>query len=99
MSEFYRRRRIAIKDATALFTFFLGYVYSGPFAWRLLRTQLDRGDMTRGLSDLLAAVLATALVAGVVGLELGTVLGAAWERMHRARRARRDGLTRSPPVR
>lgn len=89
MSEFYQRRRIAIKDSTALFTFFLGYVFAGAFAWPLLKAELDRGDMLRGLGYLFVAVLLTGLVAGGVGLEVGSALGAAWEQYHRFRRAGR----------
>lgn len=88
MSEFYQRRRVAIKDSTALCTFFLGYVFAGPFMWPLLRNQLDRGDIVRGLGYLFGAVLLTGIVAGLVGLEIGTGLGAAWEHYHRFRRAR-----------
>ena len=88
MSEFYQRRRVAIKDSTALCTFFLGYVFAGAFAWPLLKDQIDRGDMIRGLGYLLVTVLVTGLVAGAVGLEVGTALGAGWERYHRFRRAR-----------
>ena len=63
MSEFYQRRRVAIKDSTALLTFFLGYVFAAAFAWPLLKGQLDHGDMIRGLGYLLVAVLITGLVA------------------------------------
>jgi len=87
VSEFYQRRRIAIKDATALSTFFLGYVFAAAFAWPLLRAELNRGDMVRGLGYLLLAVLLTGLAAGAVGLEVGSALGAGWERYHRFRRA------------
>lgn len=89
MSEFYQRRRIAIKDGTALCTFFLGYVFAAPFAWPLLEAELDRGDMIRGLGYLLGTVLVIGVIAGAVGLEIGSGLGAAWEQYHRARRARR----------
>ena len=88
MSEFYQRRRVAIKDGTALCTFFLGYVFAAAFAWPLLKVQLDHGDMIRGLGYLLVAVLVTGLVAGAVGLEVGSALGAGWERYHRFRRTR-----------
>lgn len=89
MSEFYQRRRVAIKDSTALCTFFLGYVFAAAFAWPLLKDQLDHGDMIRGLGYLLVAVLLTGLIAGAIGLEAGSVLGAAWERYHRLHRADR----------
>lgn len=86
MSEFYQRRRVAIKDSTALCTFFLGYVFAGAFAWPLLKSELDQGDIVRGLGYLLLAVLLIGLVAGAVGLEVGSALGAGWERYHRSRR-------------
>jgi hypothetical protein len=87
MSEFYRRRRTVIKDATALCTFFLGYVFAGAFAWPLLKAQLDQGDIVRGLGVILAAALVTGVIAGGLGLELGAALGCAWEQYHRSRRA------------
>lgn len=87
MSEFYQRRRVVIKDSTALCTFFLGYVFAGAFAWPLLRDQLDHGDMVRGLGYILVAALLTGIIAGGVGLEVGSVLGAGWERYHRFRRS------------
>lgn len=89
MSDFYERRRIAIKDATALLTFFLGYVFAGAFAWPLLKAELDRGDIVRGLGFILGAALFTGVVAGGIGLEIGSALGCAWERYHRSRRAAR----------
>jgi len=89
MSDFYDRRRVAIKDATALLTFFLGYVFAAAFAWPLLKEQLDRGDIVRGLGFILAAALVTGVISGGLGLELGTALGCAWERYHRSRRAAR----------
>ena len=87
MSDFYRRRRIAIKDATALFTFFVGFFWSGAFVWPFLTNQLDQGDMARGLAYFLGAVLGTALVAGALGLETGNMIGVLWERYHRNHRA------------
>jgi len=87
MSDFYQRRRTAIKDATALLTFFLGYVFAGAFAWPLLKAELDRGDIVRGLSYILATALITGVVAGGIGLEIGAALGCAWEQYHRAHRA------------
>lgn len=89
MSEFYQRRRTAIKDSTALCTFFLGYVFAVPFAWPLLKTELDRGDMIRGLGYLLGTVLVIGVAAGALGLEIGSGLGAAWEQYHRSRRSAR----------
>jgi ribosomal protein S18 acetylase RimI-like enzyme len=86
MSDFYRRRRVVIKDATALLTFFLGFVWSGAFAWPFLADQVDQGDMTRGLAYFLAAVLGSALVTGVIGLETGNFLGSLWERYHKHHR-------------
>lgn len=97
MSEFYERRRTAIKDGTALFAFFLGYVCSGAFAWPFLRAELDHGDMIRGLGYFLGAVLVTGLAAGALGLETGSALGGVWERYHRFRRAR-IRHTSSPPA-
>lgn len=87
MSDFYDRRRVAIKDATALCTFFLGYVCAGAFGWPLLKAQLDQGDIVRGLGLILGAALCTGIVAGGIGLELGAALGCAWEQHHRSRRA------------
>lgn len=89
MSDFYHRRRIAIKDVTALLTFFLGYVFAGAFAWPLLKAELDQGDIVRGLAYILAAALVTGIVAGGIGLEIGSALGSAWEQYHRSHRARR----------
>ncbi|MEO7218700.1 MAG: GNAT family N-acetyltransferase [Gemmatimonadaceae bacterium] len=86
MSDFYRRRRITIKDATALLTFFVGFFWSGAFVWPFLTNQLDQGDMTRGLAYFLGAVLGTAIVAGAIGLEVGNILGVLWERYHRNHR-------------
>lgn len=86
MSDFYDRRRIVIKDATALCTFFLGYVFAAAFAWPLLKAELDRGDIVRGLGYILATVLFTGVVAGGIGLEIGSALGCAWEQHHRSRR-------------
>ena len=87
MSDFYRRRRVVIKDATALLTFFLGFVWSGAFAWPFIADQVDQGDMIRGLAYFLSAVLATGIVSGLVGLEAGSFLGGIWERYHRQHRS------------
>lgn len=87
MSDFYRRRRVVIKDATALLTFFLGFVWSGAFAWPFLADQVDQGDMVRGLAYFLAAVLGTGIVAGALGLETGNLLGSLWERYHKQHRS------------
>lgn len=87
MSDFYRRRRVVIKDSTALLTFFLGFVWSGAFAWPFLADQVDQGDMIRGLVYFLSAVLGTAIVAGVLGLETGNFFGSLWERYHKKHRA------------
>jgi ribosomal protein S18 acetylase RimI-like enzyme len=87
VSDFYRRRRVVIKDATALLTFFLGFVWSGAFVWPFLADQVDKGDITRGLAYFLSAVLGSAIVAGAVGLGTGDFLGGLWERYHRQHRA------------
>jgi ribosomal protein S18 acetylase RimI-like enzyme len=87
MSDFYRRRRVFIKDGTALLTFFLGFVWSGAFVWPFLANQVDRGDMIRGLAYFLGAVLICAIVAGMIGLEAGNLLGGLWERYHKQHRA------------
>jgi ribosomal protein S18 acetylase RimI-like enzyme len=87
VSDFYRRRRVVIKDATALLTFFLGFVWSGAFVWPFLADQVDRGDITRGLAYFLSAVLGSAIVAGAVGLGTGNFLGGLWEHYHRQHRA------------
>jgi ribosomal protein S18 acetylase RimI-like enzyme len=87
MSDFYRRRRVAIKDGTALLLFFLGFVWSGAFVWPFLGVQVNQGEMIRGLAYFLAAVLACAVVAGLIGLETGNLLGGLWERYHKQHRA------------
>jgi GNAT superfamily N-acetyltransferase len=86
MSDFYRRRRVAIKDATALLTFFVGFFWAGAFVWPFLTDQLDQGDMARGLAYFLGAVLVTAILTGAIGLEAGNILGVLWERYHRTHR-------------
>jgi GNAT superfamily N-acetyltransferase len=86
MSDFYRRRRVVIKDATALLTFFLGFIWSGAFGWPFIADQVDQGDMIRGLAYFLSAVLGTGIVAGVLGLEAGNFFGSMWERYHRHHR-------------
>jgi GNAT superfamily N-acetyltransferase len=86
MSDFYRRRRVVIKDATALLTFFLGFVWSGAFAWPFLADQVDQGDMIRGLAYFLSVVLGTGIVMGLIGLEAGNLLGGVWERYHKHHR-------------
>ncbi len=91
MSDFYRRRRVVIKDATALMTFFVGFVWSGAFVWPLLANQVDNGDMIRGLAYFLAAVLGSGVLAGLIGLETGVLLGDVWEHYHRRRRSMMAG--------
>jgi len=86
MSDFYRSRRIAIKDTTALLTFFIGFVWSGAFVWRFMESQIDQGDMIRGLAYFLAAVLGCAIITGLLGLEAGNLLGGVWERYHKVHR-------------
>lgn len=86
MSDFYRSRRIAIKDTTALLTFFIGFVWSGAFVWPFMENQIDQGDMTRGLAYFLGAVLVCAILTGAIGLETGNVLGGLWERYHKHHR-------------
>ncbi len=90
MSDFYRRRRVVIKDATALLTFFLGFVWSGAFAWPFLADQVDQGDMIRGLAYFLSLVLGTGIVMGLIGLEAGNLLGGVWERYHKHHRDHRE---------
>ncbi|MES2356837.1 MAG: GNAT family N-acetyltransferase [Gemmatimonadota bacterium] len=90
MSDFYRRRRVVIKDATALLTFFLGFVWSGAFAWPFLADQVDQGDMIRGLAYFLSLVLGTGIVMGLIGLEAGNLLGGVWERYHKHHRHNRE---------
>ncbi len=90
MSDFYRRRRVVIKDATALLTFFLGFVWSGAFAWPFLADQVDQGDMIRGLAYFLSVVLGTGIVMGLIGLEAGNLLGGVWERYHKHHRHNRE---------
>ncbi|HWG34817.1 MAG TPA: GNAT family N-acetyltransferase [Gemmatimonadaceae bacterium] len=90
MSDFYRRRRVVIKDATALLTFFLGFVWSGAFAWPFLADQVDQGDMIRGLAYFLSLVLGTGIVMGFIGLEAGNLLGGVWERYHKHHRHDRE---------
>jgi len=87
MSDFYRRRRVVIKDMTALLTFFLGFVWSGAFAWPFLANQVDDGNMIRGLAYFLSVVLATGIVMGLIGLEAGNLLGGLWERYHKHHRS------------
>ncbi|MEO7102602.1 MAG: GNAT family N-acetyltransferase [Gemmatimonadaceae bacterium] len=86
MSDFYRSRRIAIKDTTALLTFFIGFVWSGAFVWPFMENQIDQGDMIRGLAYFLAAVLGCAILTGFLGLEVGNLLGSVWERYHKMHR-------------
>lgn len=86
MSDFYRRRRTAIKDTCALFAFFLGMTWSAPVAWPYLDLGVTHGNMTRGIAAFVAVVLAIALTAGVCGLALGACGGLLWERRHRAHR-------------
>ena len=86
MSDFYRRRRIMIKDSTALMMFFVGFVWSGAFVWPILANGVDDGSMMRGLAYFLTAVLGAGIIAGVIGLETGDVLGGFWERYHRQHR-------------
>jgi GNAT superfamily N-acetyltransferase len=90
MSDFYRRRRVVIKDATALLTFFLGFFWSGAFAWPFLADQVDQGDMIRGLAYFLSLVLGTGIVMGLIGLEAGNLLGGVWERYHKHHRESRE---------
>jgi GNAT superfamily N-acetyltransferase len=90
MSDFYRRRRVVIEDATALLTFFLGFVWSGAFAWPFLADQVDQGDMIRGLAYFLSLVLGTGIVMGLIGLEAGNLLGGVWERYHKHHRESRE---------
>jgi ribosomal protein S18 acetylase RimI-like enzyme len=86
MSDFYRRRRVIIKDATALLTFFIGFVWSGAFVWPILANGVDRGDMIRGLAYFLGAVFGVGVVTGAIGLETGNLLGGIWERYHKRHR-------------
>ncbi len=100
MSDFYRVRRTTIKDTTALLAFFVGFAWSGALAWPFLTSQVDRGEMIRGLAYFLAVVLATAIIAGWLGLEAGSALGGMWEKYHRRRRAARPPLEApQPPTR
>lgn len=89
MSEFYRLRRVAIKDVTALIAFFLGFVWAGPLALPYFQTDLDTGDIVRALARFLTFVLATALATGAVGLALGSAFGAVWEWWHKRHRRHR----------
>lgn len=86
MSDFYRRRRVIIKDATALLTFFIGFVWSGAFVWPVLANEVDRGDMILGLAYFLGMVFGAAVITGAIGLEAGNLLGRVWESYHRRHR-------------
>lgn len=86
MSDFYRRRRTAIKDVSALVAFFLGMTWSGLFTWPLLGADITRRGMTHGIATFVAIVLTVAVAAGACGLALGSCGAVLWERHHRAHR-------------
>lgn len=96
MSEFYPLRRTEIKDVTALCGFLIGFLGSAPFAWRYLSVQLETGGLVRGLWHFFAVVAVAAVLAGILGLAAGFVMGSLWERYHRHMRGMRAGRGTDP---
>ena len=86
MSEFYKLRRTVIKDVTAFCGFLIGLLGSTPIAWRYLAVQLEANGLVRGLWYFFAVITVAAVLAGIVGLAAGHIMGRLWERYHRHRR-------------
>lgn len=97
MSEFYQLRRITIRDLTAFFAFLAGWIGSAAFSWPHLVVGWETGHFTRGVFNFLAIAFGTGVMCGVAGLGLGGLVGAAWERRHRQRRALHDAMAPHPP--
>ena len=64
----------------------VGFIGAAPFAWRALSSRWENGDLASGLLHFLITILGAAAVAGVVGMGIGSAVGWAWERRHRAHR-------------
>ena len=96
MSDFYRHKRLIIKDVAGLSFFLLAFAWAGAFVWPLMGRQVNLGEMSLGLAYLLGAIFGIASVAGVVGLLIGSVLGGTWERWHRSRRPRKTEPSAAP---
>ena len=64
----------------------IGFIGAAPFAWRALSARWESGDLASGLLHFLITILGAAAIAGVVGMGIGSTVGWAWERRHRAHR-------------
>jgi GNAT superfamily N-acetyltransferase len=88
MSEFYAQRRTSIKDGAGLLAFMVGWFAAAPYGWPYIsRGFEDGGNAAHGVFIFLAIVFVAAIASGALGLAVGAVAGAAWERYHRGHRA------------
>jgi GNAT superfamily N-acetyltransferase len=86
-SDFYEPQRAAISQSAGYLGFVIGFVGSAPIAWRYLRDGFLNGNVDAGVLHFLVVILGAGTLTGGVGLGVGRVIGAAWERQHRRRRS------------
>jgi PhnB protein len=83
LSEFYASRRATIKDGAGYLAFVIGWFITGAAFWRVLADGFEAGDFTGAMTKFAGITVLGAVLFGVLGMALGSLLGALWEARHR----------------
>lgn len=86
---YYAPRRRTIAESCIVAGGLLGGLWRGASTWLLLLRGLRRRNAAGGLFDLEWSVVKGAVFGALAGAAVGWIVGVAWERWHRRRRARR----------
>lgn len=97
MSEFYALRRNAITDLSAFFGFLAGFLGSTPIAWPYLQVGFQTQDIVKGFTWFIGITFGVGVLAGIIGLGVGRVIGWLWENSHKVvRRAKGQEFALAP---
>jgi hypothetical protein len=83
LSEFYASRRATIKDGAGYLAFVIGWFITGAAFWRVLADGFEAGDFTGAMTKFAGITILGAVLFGVLGMALGSLIGAVWETRHR----------------
>jgi ribosomal protein S18 acetylase RimI-like enzyme len=97
VSEFYSLRRNAITDLSAFFGFLIGFLGSSPIAWPYLQVGFQTQEIVKGFAWFIGITFGAGVLAGVLGLGVGRLLGWLWENSHKVvRRAKGHEFALAP---